>query len=60
MSTLNAINDAIYRLESIPPTRRRGETNQALIALRAAREDLEMLKAKNEALVTVLKEITKD
>ena len=55
MMDIKLINETIFEFEDIPPTHRNGRINQALAALKDARDKIILLDAKNEALVATIK-----
>jgi hypothetical protein len=60
MIDIKLINDTIFEFEDIPSTHRNGRINQALAALKEAREKIIILDAKNEALVAAIKTIVQN
>lgn len=60
MIDIKFINETIFEFEDIPPTHRNGRINQALTALRDARDKIMILDAKNEALVATIKTIVQN
>lgn len=60
MTDIKFINETIFEFEDIPPTHRNGRINQALTALRDARDKIMILDAKNEALVATIKTIVQN
>ena len=60
MMNIKLINDTIFEFEDIPPTHRNGRINQALAALKDARDRIIILDSKNEALVAVIKTIVQN
>ena len=60
MMDIRLINETIFEFEDIPPTHRNGRINQALTALRDARDKIMILDAKNEALVATIKTIVQN
>ena len=60
MMNIKLINDTIFEFEDIPPTHRNGRINQALAALKDARDKIIILDSKNEALVAVIKTIVQN
>ncbi len=60
MMNIKLINDTIFEFEDIPPTHRNGRINQALAALKDARDKIIILDSKNEALVAAIKTIVQN
>lgn len=60
MTDIKFINETIFEFEDIPPTHRNGRINQALTALKDARDKIMILDAKNEALVATIKTIVQN
>ena len=57
---IKLINATIFEFEDIPPTHRNGRINQALAALKDARDKIIILDSKNEALVAAIKTIVQN